>query len=608
MPLQISNYNIDFLSGPRSITCLIPNSNLYQALPLKNTLKNTNELVRIPPLLFLGDQHKNIEGACSDLKVCSEDSNKKANCISMIKDEWFKLLDSLCTTELKIDYFIESNFPTVLMNNIADERFRNMIHVSSDVMMYIPVNYFQCFLTNTNTMYLEDQTKKDKICITNNIRYHFIDTRYDLSYFNLKRHELEVLCLSNMMMRQNVFGNEEVNDIMKRVKSKIKDTTAELFLNKEFNFIDEDKPVFIHYNQLNLARHLPNFESYLSYCIDNLVDKDLYPYTKQFYNEKTFDLVTLACFNTREFITTLVNLPQFKHHSMLYKQIKKSVFEDQSLVELFIEYYCYCISKETIIKNLKVNIKRLAGKFTTDYYNTYNLTTVRALSRIKQSIINSSAQRLESSYYRDIYGYNLGGLIVAPFIDFYFLCITWKPSILNNSQMCVFNAGVHHTSTLKKFLANVKMFYDIQFDLGYDSISDVSTAIPIMKRLTYNPLISSSNGEVLYDHDRNLSHKLYEQDVPMIRCLEFKKNIVHSIDQIIYFSYLVRGKQHLEEINAIQSLYKRRKTFFGDMYDKILLGYKLTQDEFKLICDHHNLTTQDAIKKFNLKVISEVSF
>ena len=585
MPLQISNYNIDFLSGPRSITCLTPNVELYKLLDSKD--------VRIPPILLLSDQHESIEGTCNELRACN---TNKANCVSLLKEEWFKLLDSLCVPELKIDYFIETNFPTVLMDNIADERLSNMFTISSDVMMYLPINYFQCFQNPLNSRQNKKITPSPK-CITDNIRYHFMDTRYDLNYFNLKAHELEIMFLTNMSMRQNVYATEEINSLIKRIKNRVKETSVEMHLNAEFNFI-ENNPIFVHYDQLHLARHLPNFESYLSYCLDNLIEPEFYSYTQQFYSERTFDLIIQACFNPEQFITKLIQLPQFKYHSLLYKQIAKSVFKEEVLIKMFVEYYCFCISKETSLRWLKQTIKETAFEFESDMHNASNPQIRERVSK-DSTLIKEASKRLKSQYYLRRFIKDLGGILVAPFMDFYFLCRSWKTSIINNSQLCIFHAGVRHTATLKKFLANYKMFFDVQFDVGYDALSDTSNSLPIKKRLTYNP--SSSLDPIEY--------KLFQEKTDLIRCLEFKKNVVHSIDQVLYFSYLSRDKQKLSKIDNLQKLNKARKTFFGsDVYNKILLGHKLTQDEFKLICDHHNLTTQDAIKKFNLKVISEVSF
>ena len=76
----------------------------------------------------------------------------------------------------------------------------------------------------------------------------------------------------------------------------------------------------------------------------------------------------------------------------------------------------------------------------------------------------------------------------------------------------------------------------------------------------------------------------------------------------MYFSYTTRNKQKLSKIEQMQKLNKARKTFFGEMYDRILLGYKLSQDEFNHICTQQNVSTEDVVKVLKLKVISEISF
>ena len=134
---------------------------------------------------------------------------------------------------------------------------------------------------------------------------------------------------------------------------------------------------------------------------------------------------------------------------------------------MFIEYFCFCMSKEPILRWLKQTIKDTANDFEADMIHATR-PQIRERIRKDSAMIKEANKRLKSQYYSSRFVENLGGILVAPFMDFYFLCRSWKTSIINTSQLCILNAGVRHTSSLKKFLANHKMFFDVQFDIGYD--------------------------------------------------------------------------------------------------------------------------------------------
>jgi len=80
-----------------SFRLLVPKSDLYLRFEKY-----------VSPLILLGDEHSNNSNICE---------LNNSNTLSTFTVFWMRLIDSLGTKNMKVQYFIESNFPEELIDS-----------------------------------------------------------------------------------------------------------------------------------------------------------------------------------------------------------------------------------------------------------------------------------------------------------------------------------------------------------------------------------------------------------------------------------------------------------------------------------------------------------
>ena len=200
--MQIGSYKINKLSGPTNLSFIKPTKDLQNFLGSSFST----------PLLLLGDYHHSDIKSCEDLFQLDRHSSTgtyqtiRNSFISLISDEWFRLLDKVSSYQNPIDYFIEISLlnkqmaPTFVppseqviqsvVDNMLDmimkankdlhqasikidyekriNEIRNFFRDDKTVMNYIVKNHTKCFHSSS----------QEESCFTKNIRYHSSDVRH----------------------------------------------------------------------------------------------------------------------------------------------------------------------------------------------------------------------------------------------------------------------------------------------------------------------------------------------------------------------------------------------------------------------------------------------
>jgi hypothetical protein len=158
--MKIADLNIDRLSGPVSFVLLKPTQKLQKLLG-----KNHEAL-----LMLIGDYHRSFEEICEQLDNYKTDPTM----LSIVTDDWFRLLNNVSSEEHPIDYYVEVSLD---FKKMSSQEYKQMVNKQYDelapgVMHYLIKHHFECFYS-TPTIALDQKPE----CFTKHLRYHSVDPR-----------------------------------------------------------------------------------------------------------------------------------------------------------------------------------------------------------------------------------------------------------------------------------------------------------------------------------------------------------------------------------------------------------------------------------------------
>jgi hypothetical protein len=99
MPLHFAGINVDKISGPIAIYYLKPT----------DTFKTFTTDENICDMFLLGDKHYSTDGQTTF------DEKRGSATFGLMSTGWYKLLDTISTPQHPIDYYIESFYPPLLL-------------------------------------------------------------------------------------------------------------------------------------------------------------------------------------------------------------------------------------------------------------------------------------------------------------------------------------------------------------------------------------------------------------------------------------------------------------------------------------------------------------
>jgi hypothetical protein len=162
MPLLVKDLTIDSITGPVSMTLLVPEPDLVNAVKRN-----------VPIVMLFGDEHFSEEGYCSQ---CSCNLKQKHCCYEIWSKEFLQVFDSLATKDKPIDFYIET------FTNKTDiiQAKKDIYKYSKDLSDRANKGTMSKLRENLYTCYFRDLrgTKAYKeLCPTSNIRWQFADAR-----------------------------------------------------------------------------------------------------------------------------------------------------------------------------------------------------------------------------------------------------------------------------------------------------------------------------------------------------------------------------------------------------------------------------------------------
>ena len=426
--IKIFDTNINKISGPNCI---------YMLKPKLTCIKNMKKLNVTPPIFILfGDDHTNDKYQCIN---CSCENSKDC-CYPIYSDKFLKLLDSLFSPSYPIDFFIE-NFDIGIKEDRLYKYFKSK---SNKPLIKMRDDLLVCFhkLKKGKPVYKE-------LCPTENIRWHFADTRMtSTSKINKKNKYFERIL--DLFSKYILFLFNETDDISEYLEEQ------EIFIENE---LSED--VSISY--LNKIKYILNPEFYLHF-------------------EKN------------------------KNKSLIFKQIENMDDELKKYFQnIFKNYYInqYNLINESA-KKLNVDILELENILVTIINFTIEIFKEQTKKNADYTKIGLNMSdyisRLDDKY-KNFIKNNLN--LHTPLLDLYFLSRSFKKPLNDkNSILNLSYFGSYHSSNISKFLIN-----NLNYEIVYSKINkeddkyrclEIDSDVNLNKILTqYKNILENSDDKCL---------------------------------------------------------------------------------------------------------------
>ena len=410
--LYVGLYKINKLSGPTSLSILIPNNsskkinNNEEDGTGKQEEKSSN-YKDLPIILLLGDSHDTINYECAK---CNCSLSSVECCMRSFDEKFLKNLDLLSTNENLVDIYVEGFSKFYKRNKSEYEILNRQKHLENKnkvnhQMFMFKQNFYKCFDK------LKDNAYK-KYCPTNTIRWYFSDPRiseneditetnlfnivrrFDEDNFNIKKIKFNKYfqLLQTLVTSPNVFIN------------KILDDTNSL-LCYEFSQCSKDIQIHVKEYLFEYIRYIQNSIQNFNILMDIftfkteqnsiLTNKDIYIYLisltsfiTEIYsflkmlqkNKKPWlQVMVLGHAHCNNFIYFLVNI--FKKYKIYYKNGLDNLELDYKNHTLFTKSQCIEMNQDVHLCKL---YNTIFGKEIKLNYNYFNNSFINKYSSIHQ--------------------------------------------------------------------------------------------------------------------------------------------------------------------------------------------------------------------------------
>ena len=301
--LQIGDTNITKISGPVSMYYLRPKQEIYDNGGSDN----------FPLFLLFGDVHESTNNSCDP---CN-DTDKNSSCYRLSDEKFLKLLDTLSSDNLPIDFYTENQFKGDIAKNKA-QQLTEMIQGERlwCYNMYRTDNKFDSFRNN---------------CPTNKIRWHLADIRRFGGNMNIN------------------YTDDIARDLLQNIDFSIK--------YQNYSYIENQIDIILEYfsdSDKEKIEHLDYYKEILNKIFNG---------SSNFKTMNDFkELLLTLCdtddntLNIEKFANTLFNkYINGNENSLIYKQIIKQdylQFKD-------INFWCYLYKKTLLNRIFIYNITDL---------------------------------------------------------------------------------------------------------------------------------------------------------------------------------------------------------------------------------------------------------
>ncbi len=510
MSITIGNLSFKNLSGPTSFRLLVPKSDLYLRFEKY-----------VSPLILLGDEHSNNSNICE---------LNNSNTLSTFTIFWMRLIDSLGTKNMKVQYFIESNFPEELIDSsyYINDEFKKWLYDApkNNIMSYIPNYHNECF------------SKINDKCPVKTIDFHYADLRMGIEFANIDiSHREEINKKNNKKITELFIDNKKTTQAHVIKHSKIRKEKIYKYSSNDYESILYDSI----YSALTLNRSIlssnvakingTSIIKILKLLIKNPLKcaKIIFDPTNSMLNQskllKSIMIFSKSCNNTNDCATFCL--------------------------ELFYDYFVYIVKHDTELQKYLVHLRIILEDYKIDterlnkiVYHEYIRST--SLVHDRRNIPRTTDEDLEHKAKIKSYEETssvIANTIMMPFNDLYVLFKTWTLA-----PICVYNTGDAHCRHLSNFLSKL---YDVK-------------------------IVNTYSNKVL--------RLINEQQIS--RCLKFNNDI--NIDQEIFQNFINQyeylPKKYIEEYKEKFNLIQSRINLLGKLYTKMLSGELISIKELESQC------------------------
>jgi len=552
---EIGGLSFDYLSGPKSLVGLFPVDKLYQYC---------DEKTSIPPMLGVGDIHGSLDNGCESQKTCKAEPHK---CLAFYTPAFFKLLDAMCDSDTPIDIFLEIGFYQFFLKDSSffDDSRVNIFQANEGMITWIAKYHPSCFSTADDN--------QDK-CLTQNIRYHLIDIRYNPDFVHFRPGEMEQIYIANVMMKHPSFADAKLIDIYKMAKlyrkyfnnpdvlkktMRYEPSVKEHFLMFDFGeILREDK--LLSGNSVMTPQHLPTFESFLFYIITEAYDIESPQEDPVFFTCKASELIRMIHRSPRECILALMAMPAWKTKSMCYKRMNESIMSKQLCTEMIVDYFDYrmrqWLTDSAYIRESLMNTYRSIPAVKEEWKNKSKKVMPHPSTMTESRAQDNLYERAKIIYKA---GIELSEAISQTFMDIYFLLSNWKTN--NANMMSVLLAGNNHITDLTRFLVHEKKWYEAKFEM-------------ISMEDTFDP-----------DTFTATKHEY------LMRCIQPSNTTYVSLTTCLLSYYLDRDDVKYNVLIEKAKLQKKRVDILSQEHvNNVMMGYALKVDLVKRLMKKYETT------------------
>ena len=379
--IKINDTLIKRISGPVNF-CLLS--------PIKN--KNLEELKKSnihPPLVMLfGDSHFSSENTC-------EKCNNEDNCFSIKENSFLQLIDNLSDVKkLSIDFNIEHPF---ILSDV------NFAEVRPGVLSELKYKILPCL-------------RKEKTCITKNIKWTYVDTRntpanFKYYYENDFSKYYDILVFLNQTIKTKKHKEDAIYDIIDFITGICIKNKSYILKHKYFK------------NIINIIKTLKNKN------LDTLFDKNNI-------------LNSLICKQIKKLNKPLNDIDFWKDKCSQYVKYKLRNIPDEAIDDLQNFFIIMLDISDIFLKNYtKYSREDLIDSIYDAYYEKLTDISLLLLDNINIDIMLT---------------------IISIFLDLYYITRMLKvPYKSKNTELSIGYMGFNHVENITYFLTNILKFYEI---------------------------------------------------------------------------------------------------------------------------------------------------
>lgn len=340
--------------------------------------------INYPIIILFGDVHDGSnEGQCT----C------KNRCYKIYSVDFLKILDSLSKDNHPVDLYFESFFTRKDFNRINKGNYDDVFKTD------IRTNIMSQFVSNTKVCFYKELKKslsKYK-CPAENIRWHHSDPR-QIKYTGDYKYYYEGQIFGLYLIFSDYGENKNIKKFTYSIKHNL--------------FLDDEK---FKNNLIMLYK-----------CIFNDKKYNTNTFFKQYFN---------------------LNNEYFVKHSLILKQIRKSIFTFDIWEKWFSEYYIYVLNKN-YIKNISANINEILDSLD---------------NKVKlEKLLNNQSNTFDIE--------NILLYVTSIFLDMYYITRSFK-MIDNPAYLSFGYFGLHHTDNLTYLLTNIMKMYTLKYETPEHNLS-----------------------------------------------------------------------------------------------------------------------------------------